>query len=326
MDKKIQDLAWACLPKEVRANIKAYHRENKAFSNKSSMCNSVAIAVENIFGQHNLVSDTEPEEMLFYPRKDVQEYYTKICKTIDKSLNPDVRICSQGTIIALKSLFGSKCLSDTPDSSNLANIGKDELEQTSVQATSKPKFKVGDKVRIIIEGWSGDPISEVVYYDEGDNTYKLDALDCEEGGLWVKEWQIESYTEESRNQSQNIANCDKSEGNQLKDNMEEKELDLRQLLKDCKNETFYSLIEGEAKFKQIEDIEVKCGCFKYHFSGYLSGRSLDGACLLYPSRALYEKYPLDAKKAWGEWASERKPKRWKPSLGDEYFSISGCAK
>ena len=35
----------------------------------------------------------------------------------------------------------------------------------------------------------------------------------------------------------------------------------------------------------------------------------DGVCILFPSRALYEQYPLDAAKAWSVWAEEQK-KHW----------------
>ena len=44
-------------------------------------------------------------------------------------------------------------------------------------------------------------------------------------------------------------------------------------------------------------------------------------CLLFPSRVLYEKYPLDAYSAWMEWKEARKPKRWRAQEKGEYWCI-----
>ena len=67
MDKKTQDLAWACLPKEVRDKIKKHYQ--------SYSCNIYTQSLfEDIFGQ-NLTSDTEPEEMLFVNKKTITNIY-----------------------------------------------------------------------------------------------------------------------------------------------------------------------------------------------------------------------------------------------------------
>ena len=42
---------------------------------------------------------------------------------------------------------------------------------------------------------------------------------------------------------------------------------------------------------------------------------------LYPSEDLLRKYPLDPAKAWDEWVSERKPKRWRAKNAGQYWRI-----
>lgn len=231
MNREQQDLNWRCLPKESREGIKAYHRENKAFSNKSSMCNSVAIAVENIFGHHNLTSGTEPEEMLMIPRYKVVVRYEDDKDVANTTRKEDTRLLCETRMNLLANLFGNKCLPDTPNSSNLSNIGKDELEhrleptvQESVQVKSKPKFKVGDKVRVIEEGIYKGFITEVIGIDESDEDcpYQIDSYRAFEEGRWFSDSDLEPYTESEKEvkEKQNLSLSDK----QKVDNMEEKEL------------------------------------------------------------------------------------------------------
>lgn len=228
MNREQQDLNWRCLPKESREGIKAYHRENKAFSNKSSMCNSVAIAVENIFGHHNLTSGTEPDEMLFQKRKAIMAHYSRAYQLKN---DEDEKWAFAGEEIeeVLYNLFGDKCLPDTPNSSNLSNIGKDALEhrleptvQESVQV--KPEFKVGDKVRVLEN-------AELV-----DNRGKIATIvkqgECCKGYGWVLdisksvflESELAPYTEPRKEvkETQNLSLSDK-QNSETKDNMEEKE-------------------------------------------------------------------------------------------------------
>ena len=91
--------------------------------------------------------------------------------------------------------------------------------------------------------------------------------------------------------------------------MEEKELNLCELLKGCEGEEFYSLMHGKVRFMTIGAEGFVMFDLPESFSVYDNGKyDLHAEVIIYPSRALYEKYPLDAKKAWDEWASERKPK------------------
>lgn len=99
--------------------------------------------------------------------------------------------------------------------------------------------------------------------------------------------------------------------------MEKEKLNLCELLRNCEGEEFYSLIDGEVKLRQLTD-EIMCRDEVM----YLLSCSLDGVILLYPSRELYEKYPLDAYSAWMEWKESRKPKRWHPKNGEGFWGIS----
>lgn len=68
---------------------------------------------------------------------------------------------------------------------------------------------------------------------------------------------------------------------------------------------------------------IACTGGNYNSDGTYTDPSDNGVCCLYPSRALYEKYPLDAYSAWMEWQSERTPKRWKAKSEDNerYWTV-----
>ncbi len=193
-----------------------------------------------------------------------------------------------------------------------------------------PKYKKGDLV--ICKDRLSDVYKEVGTIEKCSKQNNLPYPDCLPYEYWVnfnwklgvsftlqgwfEECQLEPYTESetTRKNPQNLSLSD----NQNTDNMEEKELNLCELLKDCIYETFYSPICGECEYKEcFEDSEkmlfesIKDGVD----GGYASlvfdaeGRyGNHGICMLYPSKELYEKYPLDPRKAWSEWAENRKPK------------------
>ena len=74
MTKEQQDIAWACLPKEARAKIKIAYTRYDGFEYSVGYND----ALNTVFGQHNLTSDTEPEEMLMVERRKVIEKCTEI--------------------------------------------------------------------------------------------------------------------------------------------------------------------------------------------------------------------------------------------------------
>ena len=217
MNKEQQSLLWACLSKDAREDIKESYRYKCSDKAYNAGVNETLGA---LFDHHNLTSDTEPEEVLMVERKKVQEYYSE---SENDSLVTDITEYDRGYALgvcdALGYLFGDKCLHD-----------KEE---------PKPKFKVGDKVRVVnipSRVMNGDivTIDELPTKLEPCYRVKYDT------GVWnlLLEEYLEPYTEpsnvstndtkddtkESVNLSQETANCDKSEDNQLKGNMEEKEL------------------------------------------------------------------------------------------------------
>lgn len=115
MTKELQDLAWSCLPKEFKEEVKKEYQ-------KGYVCETLAMLI-TLFGHHNLTSDAEGEEMLTVSRKQVLEIYQYNEDIL--SLDP-----THSGAILLKStfqeLFGSKCLPDNVDT--LAD-NVDSLEQ-----------------------------------------------------------------------------------------------------------------------------------------------------------------------------------------------------
>ena len=101
MNKEQQDLAWKCLPRELRDEIKGEFKKNT--------CNHVLKILTYFFGSHNLTSNTEPEEMLTVERSKIQEMFD----TGDRS-----------SCATLAALFGDKCLPDKEESKPKFDIGQ----------------------------------------------------------------------------------------------------------------------------------------------------------------------------------------------------------
>jgi hypothetical protein len=157
MDKKLQDLAWQCLPLEVKKEVKRLYktRRNKRLNEVSS---DFIYCLVYIFGKHNLTSDAEGEEdeMLHVSRKRVQEIYSYN----EEILSHDP--AHSGAILLKKKLadlFGSKCL---PEPSKLqascrqvnVDSSHDNVDSSHGNVDSlepkptEPKFRVGDKVTV----------------------------------------------------------------------------------------------------------------------------------------------------------------------------------
>ena len=281
-----QDLAWACLPKEKREEARILYKTQRYDARYALIC---------LYGKHNLTSDTEPEEMLMVSKKQVM---TELCRAANLQNDREEDWIRAGEEIefTLTQLFGDKCLPD--------------------KEQPKPKFKynIGDLVT-----YKGK-VKKVIRQESdwnGNNTY-ICSTSNGQSPLCFNEIDLEPYTEEYRNLSQETANCDKSEDNQLKNNMEDKELNLYELLK--VGDTIYSPVFGERIVRAIMSDRL-CDST---FICYKNGKIWEyGEPIVFPSKELYEKYPLDAYSAWMEWASERKPKRWraKSSAG---VAVSEC--
>ena len=212
MDKTLQDLVWSILPKEFKEEVKKIYETAVAKADIMTYA-----TIERLFGIHNLTSDAEGEEMLIASRKRVQEMYAHYDNISNDPNRPKDYIESiyeyaDGVTIALDDLFGSKCLPDEPASNE--------------PQPAEPKFKRGDKVTVranavsayprpgIIIGQTDKPGQWIVRVEmaDGDIPYKLSESD------------LEPYTEptdESRNLSQETANCDKQFDNILKDSFAE---------------------------------------------------------------------------------------------------------
>ncbi len=341
MTKEQQDRAWACLPKEVRS----YLRKRYEVLRKGNYSDRIS-ELRILFGD-NLTSDTEPEviddsrfgseadkEMLMVERNVIIEQYNKNLSHIRARQDFRDQIFSKAANDTLFLLFGDKCLPDTPDSSNLAHIGKDELEhrleqtvQASVQVEPKPKFKVGEIVRNALCKREKLTIAEVCPLLKNNNQqYKVKEYPY----LW-NECELEPYTEESISQNSS-ENCDKENLNSKSENMEEKELNLAELLKGCENTEFFSISVGKVTFKAIYDyddthkvrtIRKDAVGNEYNVNFHSDGRrNKAGLQDLYPSEDLLRKYPLDAYSAWMEWKETRKPKRWTPQIGERIFWVN----
>lgn len=124
MTKDLQDLAWTCLPKEFKEEVKKMY---SSYTNPMAVgFESHIITCEYIFGKHNLTSDAEGEEMLMVSRKKVQELYAKFQHSFDNVVSDNLIGHYTAKMGVLKTLFGSKCLPDEEPK------------------PAEPKFKVGD--------------------------------------------------------------------------------------------------------------------------------------------------------------------------------------
>ncbi len=263
------------------------------------------------FTQHFDHHNAEPEEMLMVKRSDIINRYKAILAQQDLT-KFGYSAYLKGQKELLESLYGSKCVPD-----------KEEQ--------AKPKFEVGQFVRCLLDFVVDKPL-RIVNYDSADNQYQLEGMPI----LWVDENQIEPYTEEKNDnmlteEDPDIAqklpyleHLSKQKEVETKNDMEEKELNLCELLKGCEGEELFTIPYGELFLGEInEDYLILkwdgyCGQVNYHHNGKLY---TTGEVTLYPSRALYEKYPLDAKKAWAEWVENKKPKRWRAKQGESHWFI-----
>lgn len=186
MTEELKTTAWNCLPKEFKEEVKALYAKarniyaiytsatciNNTESKAIDIWNGKMQVLRELFGEHNLTSDTETEEMLIISRKAVEEFYNKY---LGDALQAVSRITLRKDINAL---FGGKC-----------RVGEDDVIET------KPKFKVGDKVKILSDGRTGtitsikeSPAPYFVIWD------KLQGI----AGGYLAESNIELYVEEKK--------------------------------------------------------------------------------------------------------------------------------
>lgn len=198
MDTRLINEAWRCLPKEFKKEVKAHYAglnaAYKAYLSKDSLsneeCDRCNVLREKMalyqmyFGLHNLTSDAEGEdEMLHVSRKRVQEIYSNAITHHPCGYNHKKDL--------LKYLFGAKCLPDEGQFAKSANC----LDPKPAE----PKFKVGDKVRIIsLQGkpipdkGEADVVSHINIGNEEQMYYLENHYHCAYG---FSESDLEPYTE-----------------------------------------------------------------------------------------------------------------------------------
>lgn len=156
----------------------------------------------------------------------------------------------------------------------------------------QPKFKKDDCVSIRwINKWGR--ITDVHFSEEAEE-WEYNIKVYPKGLSTALESNLAPYTEpESKDET-----------------MEAKELNLVELLKGHKTEYFYSPLYGRMSYTSERDgllyFESLQGEVITLFPNGHSQFTVEGYCGIFPSRVLYEQYPLDAAKAWSVWQSEQK--------------------
>lgn len=237
MNKELIDSAWRILPAEFKEEVKRKWED--------TLPNSPAEEkLEKLFGRHNLTSDAEGEdEMLYVSCKRVQEMYKNNCDEIRReNISSSDKDCYEYANEVLKTLFGSKCLPDNVESSepNVESLPQNPTENCDNKShisadcnkPAEPKFTKGDMVHCKSFGYEGD--YKVLEYTGGPrNCY--DCIDKYGAYYRFYESDLEPYTEptdfgkevnfstkkQSRNLSQESANCDKEFDNILKNGFRE---------------------------------------------------------------------------------------------------------
>lgn len=176
---------------------------------------------------------------------------------------------------------------------NEDNFAKSEEEKPQT------KFNVGDKVRVIKHNcWHSGQIGIVRIAQTASGQVAV-AFSDGGGYSYYSDECLELYTEPETKEPV------------VKENLTTatKELNLCELLKGYEGEEFYSPLFGPCELRRVkehtivlEDRREKLGGELYQ-EGYAC---FGGEIMLYPSRALYEQYPLDAYAAWMKWKEEQK--------------------
>ncbi len=176
----------------------------------------------------------------------------------------------------------------------------------NLTAEEKPRFKVGDKVRVIARhGVNPDVAGRVdTVTAVSGNFVKL----ANSTSIW-REGSLEPYTEPAASECGNFA---EDSGNSHKP--EDKKLDLSELLKGCEGMEFYSPLCGKCTLKVVnknshgEYVIILLSKNGYSWCLSADGRFDSGELMLFPSKDC---------RTWEGWRPPRK--RWKPKKGDTYY-------
>lgn len=111
MNKELQNLIWAILPKEFREEVKKIY--NREIGRNDYEAGVIPDTLVELFGHHNLTSDAEGEEMLYADKSKVQKIFAGQTE-VQKSTPCGTILHHEAAAKAelLYTIFGSKCLSD----------------------------------------------------------------------------------------------------------------------------------------------------------------------------------------------------------------------
>lgn len=170
MTTELQNKVWSVLPKEFRDGMSdkyIYACEHC----EESYWYGVKTELEYFFGEDNLTSDAEGEEMVCCERKWIQQMYAD----------------GVGTHYLLN-LFGSKCLPDEKQIAENANCKESK--------PAKPKFKVSDKVCYVCPTIKHKCTVTKVTQNEHSDKYEYNVMfEWGKPGMWIPESDLEPYTE-----------------------------------------------------------------------------------------------------------------------------------
>lgn len=188
----------------------------------------------------------------------------------------------------------------------------------------QPKFKVDDRVKVV--GYQENCIAEmsphvgevgtITKVSEADGYYKIT---CDNGRFWWHEDWLEPYTESGAKAEAKAETKDTMELNSetLTDDCKssvkvEKELNLVELIGDRDGIHVYCPTCGEVTLqawdrgKNTKPLIFAQTDTSIVVRTFANGKAyVSGECVIFPSRALYEQYPLDPYTAWMKWQEEQ---------------------
>ncbi|MBJ2188135.1 MAG: hypothetical protein JFR41_05860 [Muribaculaceae bacterium] len=110
--------------------------------------------------------------------------------------------------------------------------------------------------------------------------------------------------------------------------MKTNQLNLCELLKGREGENIFLTTMGEVLVEKVSEehlffrLRANEPGWRLNANGKMSE---NGEVIAYPSRALYEQYPLDAAKAWSKWRNAQKRKVWGDIKACKSYMLNLCA-
>ena len=260
--------------------------------------------LEELFGNKCLPDKEEPK-----PKFKVGDRVIFACKPYDN--------LRDGKIATIQSVEISPCGIIIYSFKEYSINFREEYLEPYTEENKEPKYHVGQKVWV--EEKVGEPLEITAY--KGNGKYFIRPIPCDVEEEWIIPFEGKSKETMEECPYTDGRTCDTCMGKgwecgyKPKETMEVKELNLCELLKGCEGERFYSPVYGDVVIdfnKDNDNIEIwsmkKDAYLPIASNGHHADNPFKGFCILYPSRALYEKYPLDAYSAWMEWKETKKSK------------------